>query len=386
MLSRTSPASGRRVVQHTAGRGHSYPLYYFVPSITADRRHLVYHREGPAGVQLHRLGLTDGSDRRLTDGRARDAGWAIWCEPRLHGVHTHLSALDPARGTVYFFDQRGLHAVDVATGAGRLLTTLDGRIPVGQSAVSPDGRRLAFVDADRTGFTAAYADRERRERAGTFRWADHDPWRRTVPTRICTADTRTGELTVVSELDFHVHHLLFVDDATLLVNHERDGNGMWTLDPATGATRSLRPADEHGRVCHQVVAGPALLYETSRPEDDVSYFGRYDLGGHTWREWRLPAGVGYVHTGNDPAGTFLVIEGCAPGKHGLYRVLPGDRDEADVELLHELNPAVYDVLDQQRHHAHPFLSPDRTELFFTDVLDGRSQICSLDVADLTGAG
>ena len=36
----------------------------------------------------------------------------------------------------------------------------------------------------------------------------------------------------------------------------------------------------------------------------------------------------------------------------------------------------------QRFHAHPFLSPNRHGLFYTEVIDGGSQICALDVGDL----
>ena len=38
----------------------------------------------------------------------------------------------------------------------------------------------------------------------------------------------------------------------------------------------------------------------------------------------------------------------------------------------------------QRYHAHPFLSPDRKWLFYTEAMDGHSQICALDVRDMVG--
>jgi hypothetical protein len=42
--------------------------------------------------------------------------------------------------------------------------------------------------------------------------------------------------------------------------------------------------------------------------------------------------------------------------------------------------------DQQRHHAHPFLSRDRKVMFFTDWDEaGFAQICAMRVGDLTGA-
>ena len=35
----------------------------------------------------------------------------------------------------------------------------------------------------------------------------------------------------------------------------------------------------------------------------------------------------------------------------------------------------------QRYHAHPFLNPQRTHIFYTDVLDGFSQVCAINVED-----
>lgn len=378
------PAEGRLVRRYTSAAANSYPLYYFVPSITVDQRYLVFHSERSGSVQLWRLDLVGGSTLQLTHGNARDAGWAIWCEYRLNGIYNHLSCLDPVRGEVFYFDERGLHGVDVSTGsADRVLIDLSGRMPLGQSAVSPDGSIVAFIDADRDAFLAATGAREAAKEAGLFTWAEHDAWRLTLPTRINVVDVRTGALTVVRDLDFHVHHLLFVDDQTLLINHERSGNGMWTIGLGDGPVRSLRPRDTRGGVCHQVVAGRVILYETS-VDRGSSWFGRYALDTDTWQEWELPADIGYVHTGNDPQGSFFVIEACSASRHALYVVRPEpDSERADVELLHELNPKVYDELDQQRYHAHPFLSPDRQQLFFTDVVDGYSQVCSIDVADLT---
>jgi len=36
----------------------------------------------------------------------------------------------------------------------------------------------------------------------------------------------------------------------------------------------------------------------------------------------------------------------------------------------------------QRFHAHPFLGPDRRWVHFTEAVDGVSQVCRLDIADL----
>ncbi len=379
--------TGRAIRQYTAADAHSYPLYYFVPSITADGRYLVHHSERSGSVQLHRLDLHDGTSVRLTDGTTRDAGWAIWCEYHVDGIYNHLSALNTVTDEVYFFDHEELRSVSVTTGDEHLIARLPGRIPLGQSAFSPDGRRFVFVDADRETFQREYSARERLTLAGAFPWSLHHAWRTRVPTRIGMVDTGTGQVQTLADLDYHVHHVLFIDDGTVLVNHVPDGAGMWSIRVTGEDQRVLRPADDHGRVCHQVVVSGGLLYETSRalPDgDDESWFGRYHRADHSWHEWRLPPGTGYVHTGNDPAGRFMFIEACSRERHGLYRVHPTPGEAAaDLSLLRDLNPQVHDRYDQQRHHAHPFLSPDRRTLFFTDVIDGYSQVCSVDVGDLT---
>jgi WD40-like Beta Propeller Repeat len=379
--------TGREVRQYTSTAAHSYPLYYFVPSITADGHYLVFHSESSGSVQLHRLDLADGTSVQLTEGTTHDAGWAIWCEYHVDGIYNHLAALNVVTGDVYYFDHEQLRSVSVTTGEEQLIAELIGRIPVGQSAFSPDGRLFVFVDADRETFTHAYAEREKLELANAFSWSEHHSWRARVPTRIGLVDTQTGEVRTLIELTYHVHHVLFTDNETVLVNHVPDGSGMWSIRIDGSAERTLRPADDHGSVCHQVVVDGGVLYETSGGSGQrrgETWFGRYRFAEDTWEEWCLPADIGYVHTGNDPAGRFLFIEGCARGRHALYQVHPRPGQEfADVSPLRGLNPDVYDRLDRQRHHAHPFLSPDRRQLFFTDVIDGYSQVCSIEVGDLS---
>jgi hypothetical protein len=48
-----APDTGRLVMQLTGGDGFTYPLYFYIPSITRDGRYLVYHRA--AGGEMHWL-------------------------------------------------------------------------------------------------------------------------------------------------------------------------------------------------------------------------------------------------------------------------------------------------------------------------------------------
>ena len=51
----TDPETGRTIRQLTHGPANNYPLYYFIPSITADNRFLILHSERTGWVQLFRL-------------------------------------------------------------------------------------------------------------------------------------------------------------------------------------------------------------------------------------------------------------------------------------------------------------------------------------------
>ena len=90
---------------------------------------------------------------------------------------------------------------------------------------------------------------------------------------------------------------------------------------------------------------------------------------------------GYVHVGWDPKGTFGFIE-HAGERHELLSVQPSTGPGAvEVKLLRTLRSPFH---DHQRHHAHPFLSPDRKRLFFTDWDEaGYSQVYAVDVNELT---
>jgi hypothetical protein len=128
-----------------------------------------------------------------------------------------------------------------------------------------------------------------------------------------------------------------------------------------------------------VVTVRGIYYEANLWEGGTRHvwFGRYDPESDTHEEVRLP-GMGYVHTGFDPAGRFLFYENMGE-THELVSVhFPHDPDRFRMNLLRRLGP----IGHGQRYHAHPFLSPDRRRLFYTEVMDGFSQVCALNVEDL----
>ena len=375
----TDPETGRTIRQLTHGPANHYPLYYFIPSITADNRSLILHSERTGWVQLFRLDLVTGDMVQLTDGRTRDAGWAIWCEPRLRGIYNHLSALNTVRNEVYYFQDEEVRATHVETLDNRLIHAMPGRVSIGQTGFSPDGRLFAFIHADRDLFTTAIADRVALRNMGQT--VDHEAWRADVPCTIGLIDTATGAYRDVMQVDYHVHHVFFLDDRRLLINHVRGENGMWTVDVDGAHQRILRPRDDvhaHGAVCHQVITDRGLFYEANDWQETIRgvWLGHYDLTTDAFIELPLP-GVGYVHTGRDPAGRTLFIEN--QGAHHELLAVDGfpDGPELSLRLLRRLSP----IPAGQRYHAHPFLGPDRRWLYFTDLIDGHAHVCALDMEE-----
>jgi hypothetical protein len=384
------PATGRSVTRLTDGRSNCYALYYFTPSITPDGRYLVFHSERSGSVQLYRLDLQTGAIGQLTDGHTAESGWAVWCEWHLSGIYNHLSAIHPVAGEVYYFEDGEIRGTDVASFANRRVALLPaGRMPIGQAAFSPDGRWFGYIHADEAAYRALLSDREARTLAGTFSWNrdHHRVFRNAIGATLAVVDTATGEQHVVIATDYHFHHVLFVDNETILLNHPKGCAGMWVVRLDGTGVEHLRPATAPGAhgaaVNHQVVTARGIAYEATvdtATGERQTWFGIFDPASGEFSEKLLPVD-GYVHTGFDPAGRFAFVEN-AGARHELLTVhrarTPGG--PLETRLLRTLRSPAH---DDQRHHAHPFLSPDRQRLYFTDwSAEGFAQVCAMDVADL----
>jgi hypothetical protein len=384
-------ATGRMITQLTGAAANSYPLYYFTTSLTRDSRHLVFHSERGGWVQLYRLDLGTGEIARLTDGRTQDSGWAIWCEWHVRGIYNHLAALDPLRDEVYYFQDEEIRATHVGTLANRLVATLPrGRMPIGQSGFSPDGSTFAFIHVDRESYVARLKEREALTAMGQFNWTRDHPsrFRNGVATTLAVLDTATGAMRTVTTTDYHFHHVLFIDNATLLINHPQNCTGMWSIALDGNNAKHLRPhtlpRTNSTAVNHQVITTNGIAYEASTGDGkggSLTHLGMFHPDTETFEEAPLPL-EGYVHVGADPAGRFDFVEHAASDRHEILTVHPAaaDAEQLTVRTLRTLRSPAH---DDQRNHAHPFLSLDRSTLFFTDWdINGFSQVHSMDVRDL----
>ena len=373
MSTMRDPETGRTVRQFTSAKANNYPLYYFSPSITPDGQYIVIHSERSGWVELYRLDLKTGEMVQLTDGRTRDSGWAIWCEWHLRGIYNHLSSLNQVRREVYYFQDDEIRCTHLDTLVNRQVRSMPGRVPIGQSSFSPDGRHFAFIHADRANYIEVMSDVEdlaNMHLGPTVEWE----WRKRIPATIGLIDTETGEYSDIVRLDFHVHHVIWADNERLIVNHIENGNGMWTINKDGSGRRTLRPPDAHGQVVHQVVTKAGIYYEAVGDKSKSgahNWFGRYDLAKDTFEEIPLPAIDGYMHTGLDPAGKFLFFEEHGKMHHLFSLHYPRDPARRHTSVLRTLE--LYPARGGQRYHAHPFLSPDRQWLFHTAVIEGLSR-------------
>ena len=374
-----APGTGRRVVQLTSGPGFSYPLYYYVPSVTRDDRYLVYHRALDGEVQLHRVDLATGDTLQLTHATAAETWWRPWCTDAGAGVLDFRSALNVARGEVVFFDGNQARAVDVAGGATRELFELPAdRLAIGQNCVTPDGRWFVYIHADRATYAGMFAgdpDYEeywrRRERARA--------------TQLAAFDLESGEHRTILVIASPIHHVLPYNDRDLLFCHPTAENGMLLTDIDGGWYTHLRTQDElGGQICHFLATARGATYEVLWGADGLRA-GICDPARRATYELKLPADFEYVHTGLDPAGDLWFFENHGPDLHDLRFLERHDPGGADTWLALTGNWPTYGDPDSQKAHFHPQVVLDRRWILMTggDPTTETNQVCLLDISDLT---
>ncbi len=201
---RQAPGTGRAAVQLTSGDVFCYPLYYFIPSFTADAKYLIHYRAKPpaGGVQLVRLNLRTGESVQMSHGTAPRNHWRPWCTEKGGGVLDHRSVLNVARNEVIYFDGNDVRLVDVETLEDKLLFTLpDDREAIGQNTVTPNGEWLVYIDAP-AGVTG----------------------NRSAPgVKLVGYHFDTGEERVLTTIDHSIHHVTAYDNQLWAA----EGEGEW---------------------------------------------------------------------------------------------------------------------------------------------------------------
>lgn len=398
-------AGRRTIVQLTRGPSFTYPLYYFVPSMTADSRYLVYHDSDGQSVQLYRLDLTTGESTRLTDARCSDTQWHPWDGPSGTGVLDHRSALNTATGEVLYFDGNTVLAVHVESLRTRHLFDLPpDRLAIGQNCCSPDGRWFVYIHHDRELYRAIYGD------AGAKRQGGYSyPRHLSRGTKLAAFDLRTGEHRTVVALNSPIHHVQPLGSELLAFSSLAVERAILVTDYGGGWYTHLRTQTEDGgTTCHYCATERGIFYEADRFEAPAQSEGDRDSGtkprevgskglyagvvdAHTKRrrECRLPDSIrgGSPHVGADPSGRRFLLECRHEDRGHVVVFLPRVADGAEAEPVYLFDDwPTYG--EGQKSHFHPRVTADGSHLMIVagDPDSKTNHIYLVDISDLPDTG
>jgi hypothetical protein len=375
-----APGSERRAIQLTSGPAYCYPLYYFIPSITADGRYLVHHRSDGETVQLHRVEITTGETAQLTHASCADTQWHPWDMPAGKGVLDHRSALNVATSEAIYFDGNEVRSVGVDTCEERTLFELPAdRVAIGQNCCSPDGRFLFFIHHDRELHREIYGE-PGGERRGGYSYPRH----LSRGTKLAALDLERGELRTVVALNSPVHHVQPYGEHMLVFSSLAVERAILVTDYDGGWYTHLRTQGEDGgTTCHYCVTDRGIFYEAHSDRGLVA--GVLNPDTRRAVESVLPASIrgGAPHVAADPSGRRLLLE-CHDEEHG-HTVVFVKRlgTDGDVELDYLFGDwPTYG--SGQKSHFHPRVTDDGEHLIITagDQSTGTNHVFALDIADL----
>lgn len=358
-----APETGRLAVQLTGGEGFTYPLYFYISSITRDGKYLIYHRAARGEVQLHRLNLATGQSRQLTDAKCPDTQWKPWCVPSGSGVLDHRSVLNVPRGLVVYFDGNDVRCVNVETLDDKLLFTMpEDREPYGQNCTTPDGKWLVYIETPR----------------GSI-WGE--PCKDAA---VLAYNFDTGKQRTLCRIDSAIFHVTAYDNEHFLVSHPAEREGMLMTDMTSGEIAPLRDGDPGvvGHPIHSQVTSRGIAYEV--PGAQIS--GLYDPLTRRRFEFSFPTQFQYIHTGCDPEGRLWFYENSSAWDkfdvHDIHCLLSVDRRKGTQWMRLTGTWPTYG--GGQKAHFHPRLTPDRKWILFTggDSTTRSNHIFLLDVSDL----
>ncbi|KLU60674.1 oligogalacturonate lyase [Peptococcaceae bacterium CEB3] len=373
------PETGRNIVKLTSGQAFCYPLYYFIPTISKDMKYLIYHRAENGEVQLHRLDLETGENKRISNATCDDTWWRPWCSNSGKGVLDHRSVLNVETNKVIYFDGNTVRMADVETLEDKILFELPKeRTFIGQNCVTPNGKLLIFIHADKKLYETM------------FDGDGSDYWQRRSTckgTSLCSYDFSSGEIHTILNINSPIHHVMPYDDHYLVFCHPASENGMLFTDINGGWYTHLRTQDNlGGTVCHFLVTEKGISYEIMKKDSaQVSNAGMYNPFTHKKYEIRLPEDFGYTHTGRDSEGRAWFFEEQAnidgnPSHNLHYLVKHDGENDVWLKLIGGLD--TYGV--GQKAHFHPVMLPGREWILMTggDRDTQTNQIYLVDVSDL----
>lgn len=379
MVERADPLTGRRIIQLTAANAVDHPLYYYVRTITADNRYLIFHRLQDGELQYHRLDLETGEIVCLTAAQSPGCMWRQWMFPEARGVREFLGVLNAVTNELVYLDGETFRAVHVETLQDRVVAEIPAdRAVCGMNDISPDGTLMVYPHADR------------------IWWQSHSeptPLNSTAhDVMIDVMDLITGESRNLLCINGWITHTNFLDNRRIFFCHPPTEQGILMTDVEGGWYMHIRAATpDSRRTNHYHMTQRGVMYEANTYAEPIDrskgVMGIFDPDANQRREYHLNARI--THIGRDPAGLLwfgeqLHDEPCTGRMLGYCPSLEPNIENEFVPLTEPLMTCG----DQrcQTAHTHPMLTPDRRHILFTcgDPATDTNHPCLLDVSDLVG--
>jgi hypothetical protein len=235
------------------------------------------------------------------------------------------------------------------------------REAIGQNCTTPDGRWLVYIDAPK-------GSSRRQPCTGA---------------KVAAYSFDTKEHRALTSIDVAIHHVTAYDNRHFVFCHPAGHNGIMMTDLKRGQYVELRQGDPGagGHLCHFLMTRRGIAYEVP----GLAYSGLYDPFTRRRFEFKLPADLGYVHTGWDPEGRLWFYE-CVGKIHQMIALVRLDDQQGDEWLQLCGDWPTYG--GGQKAHFHPQLTPDRKWILFTggDPATETNHIFLLDVSDLREVG
>lgn len=369
----SDPETGRRIKQITHGDAFCYPLYYFIPTTTAEGDVVMFHRWADDEIQIYRLNVASGQARRLTNASTPDAAWRPWLYRPTSGVRDQYSAFNVVTRELIYFDRNTLRGVHIDSLEDRLIYELaDDRVPCGLTGVSPDGTHFVFPHADRAW------------------WESHravgPPRASALGTVVELIELKSGAARKILSINGWITHANFFDDTRILLSHPPTENGILVADINSNWYAHIRTQ-----------SGPSPIEQTSHyqvTDQGIAYEMRNTLGlcdaySFACQEYSI-VDFPVTHIGRDPQARLWFFDskifdpqtGDHTGPRCICFMPELKLDTPNKPILLTSGPRTFGV--GQPEHAHPQLMPDRKNILCV-AGDERSQsnhLHLIDVADL----
>src|SRR4051812_1781819 len=358
----TDPSTGYKVIRLTRRQGPNLSFYFhnnpFVLAKSDEGDQMLFNGRTDDGMQLFSLNLKTLKARQLTE--------------RARGVRGEILA--PKLRQAFYQSANEIYALDVDSGAERLVATLPDELRGGISTINADGTLLAGTHSP-----------GRREILQKFpKKGDYFDriFEANLPSQLFMLDLRTGKTRVVHEEVAWLNHLQFSPTDTNLLMYCHEGpwhklHRIWLIDIATKEIQKI-----HERTVDREIAGhefwapdgKTIWFDLQVPRGETFFLAGYNLASKHETRYSLTRNEWSVHYNISPNQTLFCGDGGATNSvaHAdngkwIYLFKP-DGDKLRGTRLVNLQNHDY----QLEPNAH--FSPDGRQIIFRSNMHGVAQI------------